>query len=158
MITVERIRNNVERHLEGTSHFLVDVSVRPGNRAVVELDDDQAITLEELARLNKALREDLGGAADDWEFQFSSPGIGRPFKVERQYRKHLGRTVEVDLLDGRTLHGQLAEYDGTNLGIRIEHPVKVKGRPPKLDEEVTTIPLAGTKATKATIKTNRYVP
>ncbi len=154
MVTVEQVRNSIERHLEGTLHFLVDVCVRPSGKVEVEVDNDRSITLDELVRLNKAVREDLGEAADDCELQFSSPGMGNAFKVERQYKKHTGRIVEVQLNDGRTLLGELVDHDTATLGIRIQHPSKVKGRLPKLDTEVTTIPRAEIKATKATIKFN----
>lgn len=154
MITEAHVRSIVERHLGGTTHFLVDVELRPGNKLVVEVDDDRAITLSELAALNKAVRDDLGPEADDYELQFSSPGMGRPFKVMRQYQKHLGRIVDVTLADGRSLHGQLAAVNDATLGLRIQHPSKVKGRPPKLDEEVTTVPLADIKSTRATITFN----
>ena len=103
---------------------------------------------------HQAVREDLGEAADDLELQFSSPGMGRPFKVQRQYQKHTGRIVLVDLADGRTLEGKLEHYDGTTLGLRIQHPSKVKGRLPKLDEEVTTIPASDIRHTKASITFN----
>ena len=121
---------------------------------MVEVDNDRAITLQELADLNKAVRDELGDLADDCEFQFSSPGMGRPFKVERQYQKHTGRLVQVDLVDGRTLEGKLERYDGTSLDLRIQHPSKVKGRLPKLDTEITTIPAAEIRATKASITFN----
>lgn len=154
MVTEQQVRHSLERHLEGTTHFVVDVAVRPGPKVVVEVDNDRAITLEELARLNKAVREDLGADADDCELQFSSPGMGRPFKVQRQYHKHMGRIVEVLFTDGRVLEGMLVTYTESELGLRIQHPSKVKGRLPKLDEEVTTFPVAEVKATKATIKFN----
>ena len=154
MVTEQQVRHSLERHLEGTTHFVVDVAVRPGPKVVVEVDNDKAITLEELARLNKAVREDLGDAADDCELQFSSPGMGRPFKVARQYHKHVGRVVELLFTDGRVLEGMLVSYNENEMGIRIQHPSKVKGRLPKLDEEVTTFPLAEIKATKATFKFN----
>lgn len=153
MITVEDVRSIVERHLEGTSHFLVAVDLRPG-KLVVEVDNDRAITLQELATLNKAVREDLGTEGDAYEMRFSSPGMGRPFKVERQYQKHIGRLVDVLLHDGRSLNGRLAHHDTVTLGLRIQHPSKVKGRLPKLDEEITTIPLAEIKSTQATITFN----
>lgn len=154
MITEAIVKELVERHLEGSTHFLVAVELRPGNKLVVEVDDDRAITLNELAALNKAVRDDLGEAADAYEMQFSSPGMGRPFKVMRQYQKHMGRIVDVTLNDGRNLHGQLTALNGSTLGLRIQHPSKVKGRLPKLDEEVTTVPFAEIKSTKATITFN----
>jgi ribosome maturation factor RimP len=154
MITVEQVRQSLDRHLVGTSHFVVDVALRPGRKLVVEVDNDKAITLEELARLNKAVRADLGDAADDHELQFSSPGMGRPFKVQRQYQKHTGRLVEVQLADGRTLQGLLDHVTEEQLGLRIQHPSKVKGRLPKLDEEVTLLPFSDITSTKALIKFN----
>jgi len=152
MITVERIRDIVQQHLEGTSHFLVDVAVRPGSKVDVEVDNDRAITIEELVTLNKAIRDTLGEVSDNMELQVGSPGMGRPFKVERQYKKHMGRIVEVLLTDGRTLQGQLASHDNERLGIRIQHPAKVKGRLPILEDEVTQLQLSDIKATQAIIK------
>lgn len=154
MITAEHVKQIVERHLEGTMHFLVAVELRPGNKLVVEVDNDRAITLNELAALNKAVRDDLGPEADDYEMQFSSPGMGRPFKVMRQYQKHIGRIVDVQLNNGRQLHGQLVSVNGTSLSLRIQHPSKVKGRLPKLDEEETPVPLADIKTTQSTITFN----
>jgi ribosome maturation factor RimP len=154
MVTAEQVKRSLERHLEGTTHFLVDVDVRPGGKVVVEVDNDRAITLQELADLNKAVRDDLAEAADDCELQFSSPGMGRPFKVARQYQKHTGRIVQVLLADGTALEGRLESADAEQLGLRIQHPSKVKGRLPKLDEDITIIPLAGIKSTKATITFN----
>lgn len=154
MITADMVRHIVEKHLNGTSQYLVDVSVRPGNKVVVEVDDDRAIDIETLVMLNKAIRSALGEASDDMELQVGSPGMGRPFKVARQYQKHMGRIVEVLLNDGRTLQGQLASHDQELLGIRIQHPSKVKGRLPKMDDDVTLFPLADIKATKAIIKFN----
>lgn len=154
MVSVEQVRNSVEQHIRGTAHFVVAVELRPGNKVVVEVDNDRAITLQELAELNRAVRDELGEAADDCEFQFSSPGMGRPFKVQRQYEKHTGRLVLVDLVDGRTLEGRLERFDGSSMDLRIQHPSKVKGRLPKLDTEVTTIPAAEIRATKARITFN----
>ncbi|MBL7939248.1 MAG: hypothetical protein JNL43_07805 [Flavobacteriales bacterium] len=148
------MRNIVEKHLEGTTHFLVAVEVRPGDKVVVEVDNDRAITLQELVTLNKAVREDLGEAADDCELQFSSPGMGRPFKVVRQYAKHTGRLVQVVLADGRLLEGKLEQFDGTTMGLRIQHPSKVKGRLPKLDDDITVIPFDQIKSTQASITFN----
>jgi ribosome maturation factor RimP len=154
MVTVEQVQHSLQQHLVGTTHFVVAVEMHAGNKVVVEVDNDRAITLSELVALNKAVREDLGEAGDDCEFQFSSPGMGRPFKVARQYQKHTGRLVQVQLADGRSLEGKMEHFDGITLGLRIQHPSKVKGRLPKLDEEVTTLPFADIVSTKASITFN----
>jgi len=151
MVTAEIVQQSVEKHLVGTPHFLVAVEVRPGGKVNVEVDNDRGITMEALVLLNKAVRADLGEEADALEFQFSSPGMGRPFKVMRQYRKHIGRIVQVETTDGIQLEGQLDSADEKNIALRIQQPSKVKGRLPKLDTELTTVPFDQVKTTKATI-------
>jgi ribosome maturation factor RimP len=74
--------------------------------------------------------------------------------VERQYRKRLGKGVDVILADGSLVQGQLEAYDENGITLRVLHPSKVKGRQPKLSEEATAIPFADIKATQATINLN----
>lgn len=152
MITTERLTEALERRLAGTPHFLVFAEVRPTGKAIVEVDNDKAITLADLTSINQGLREEFGEALDDLELEVGSPGMGRPFRVQRQYVKHTGRLVEVKLADGRTLQGQLAAVNDEGIHLRVQHPSKVKGRLPKLDEEATAIPFAEIKSTQATIK------
>ena len=155
MITTLQLEQALQQQLEGTAHFLVSAEVHPGGKAVVEVDGEEApVTLAVLSTINQALREAFGTALDDVELQVGSPGVGRPFKVERQYRKHLGHEVEVALLDGGNLLGLLEAYAPDALTLRILEPAKVKGRKPKLSEATTVIPFTGIKSTQATIKLN----
>jgi ribosome maturation factor RimP len=154
MITTQSLNEALERQLAETPHFLVFAEVRPSGKAVVEVDNDRSITLADLTAINKGLREEFGEALDDLELEVSSPGVGRPFRVLRQYEKHIGRDVEVTLVDGDTLQGRLAGVDTTGISLFVERPSKVKGRAPKVDEEATTIPFDRIKNTQATIKFN----
>lgn len=154
MITTKMLTEALERHLEGTPHFLVHAEVRPSGKAIVEVDNDKAITLNDLTAINKGLREAFGEALDDLELEVSSPGMGRPFKVKRQYQKHTGRLVEVLKTDGKLLRAQLVAFDDQGITVRIEQPSKVKGRLPKLDKETTAIPFAEIKSTQASINFN----
>lgn len=154
MITTAILTEALERQLAGTPHFLVFAEVRPGGKAIIEVDNDQAITLKDLTAINRGLRDELGEALDDLELEVGSPGVGRPFRVERQYRKHLGRVVEVHKADGGLLRGQLVSFDAEGIALRIERPSKVKGRSAKLEEETTAIPFAAIRTTQATTGTN----
>ncbi len=144
----------LERHLEGTPHFLVHAEVRPSGKAIVEVDNDKAITLNDLTAINKGLREAFGDALDDLELEVSSPGMGRPFKVKRQFQKHTGRLVEIMKKDGQLVRAQLVAFDENGITVKIEQPSKVKGRLPKLDKDTTAIPFADIKSTQASVKFN----
>ena len=108
MITTDQLQQALQRQLDGTPRFVVSADVRPGGKAVVEVDhDDAPITLADLTAINKGLQEAFGEALDDVEMQVGSPGLGKPFKVERQYRKRLGKKVDVSMADGTELQGVL---------------------------------------------------
>lgn len=155
MITSEQLEQALLRQLAGTPHFLVSLTVRPGGKAVVEVDHAEApITLADLAAINKQLQEEFGEALDDMEIQVGSPGLGRPFKVEHQYRKHIGKEVEVLHIDGTLMQGMLEAFDSTGITLRILQPAKVKGRQPKLSDTATVIPFTAIKSTQATINLN----
>ncbi|MBL7962765.1 MAG: hypothetical protein JNM31_02870 [Flavobacteriales bacterium] len=154
MIDPATIRQLVEQQLEGTPHFLVDVEVRPGNVVIIEVDNDQAIKLNDLALINRGLRDRIDALGEDVELQVGSPGMGRPFKVMRQYQKHTGRVVEVLLRDGRRLSGLLEGADEQGIRLRVQHPAKTKGRAPQMDAEATSLPFADIKSTQSTISFN----
>jgi ribosome maturation factor RimP len=154
VITSEELAQAIERRVAGTTRYLVHAEVRPSGKAIVEVDDDKAITLNDLVELNRALREEFAERLDDVELEVGSPGMGRPFRVMRQYQKHTGRVVEVLLNDGRKLSGVLATADALGLQVRLQHPSKVKGRLPKEDKDTTAIAFAEIKQTVATHKFN----
>ena len=154
MITTQMLTETLERQLAETPHFLVFAEVRPSGKAIVEVDNDKAITLNDLTVINKGLREAFGEALDDLELEVSSPGMGRPFKVKRQYQKHTGRMVEVLKADGTLLRAQLVSFDANGLTVRVEQPSKVKGRLPKLNTETTTFLFVDIKSTQASVNFN----
>jgi ribosome maturation factor RimP len=154
MITTAMLTQALERQLEGTPHFLVFAEVRPSGKAIVEVDNDKAITLNDLTAINKGLRDTFGEALDDIELEVSSPGMGRPFRVKRQFQKHTGRMVEVLKTDGKLLRAQLVGFDDHGITVLLEQPAKVKGRPAKLDKDTTAIPFADIKSTQASINFN----
>lgn len=155
MITTDQLQQALQQQLDGTPRFVVSADVRPGGKAVVEVDhDDAPITLADLTAINKGLQEAFGEALDDVEMQVGSPGLGKPFKVERQYRKRLGKKVDVSMADGTEVQGVLQAFDNDGISLRILQPTKVKGRQPKLSDETTVIPFTGIKAVQATINLN----
>lgn len=155
MITTTQLEEVLQRQLAGTARFLVSAEVRPGGKAVVEVDREEGpITLDELTAINKGLQAELGEALDDVELQVGSPGLGRPFKVAQQFDKHLGKEVDVLLADGGSLKGVLEARDTAGITLRVLLPSKVKGRAAKLSKESTVIPFTGIKAVQASIKLN----
>ncbi len=111
----ERVRNLVEEVID-ESIFVVEVVVRgrKGSRVVeVYLDGDEALSVETLARVNREVGFllDVEDVIDGkYSLNVSSPGLDRPLTMPRQYRKHVGRELQVRFrTDGgeRTVKGKL---------------------------------------------------
>lgn len=98
---------------EDPAYFLVDIRIKPTNNIKVYLDGDQGITIEKCISLNRALYKQLESSGlfppDNFSLEVSSPGLDEPLKLYRQYRKNVGRPVEVILKDGIKVEGKMIE-------------------------------------------------
>ena len=103
-------------------YFLVEVKIKPTNNVKVFLDGDNGISIEKCVQCNRALykriEEEHLFPADDFSLEVSSPGLDQPLKLMRQYKKNIGRLIEVLMLDGTKKEGRLIEL--TEDGIILE--------------------------------------
>ena len=104
------------------SYFLVDIRIKPTNNIKVYLDGDNGITIEKCVQFNRALYKKIEGAnifpGGDFSLEISSPGLDEPLKSIRQYKKNIGRKVEIILQDGARREGKLV--DVSEDGIIVE--------------------------------------
>ena len=105
-------------------YFLVDVKINSGNNVKVFIDADQGASIDKLVGYNRKLYrwlEEMGlFPADNFSLEVSSPGLGEPLKLHRQYVKNIGRTVEITKTDDSKLLGKLANVDEAILTIEEE--------------------------------------
>ena len=104
------------------SHFLVEVRIKPTNNVKVFIDADEGVILSNLIDYNRKLYKQLEESSlfpdGDFSLEVSSPGLDEPLKLFRQYRKNIGRFVDVTLKDATKKEGKLV--DATEDGIVIE--------------------------------------
>jgi ribosome maturation factor RimP len=118
----ERLENMVATMLEGNQdYFLVDLKITPGNNIKVILDADSGVTIDKCVDYNRKLYKliEADGLFPEGDFglEVSSAGVDEPLKLDRQYKKNLGRSVEVILKDGSKREGKLTEATETGLVI-----------------------------------------
>jgi ribosome maturation factor RimP len=89
---------------------VVEASTRPA-RIVVIADGDEPPDLEAIAALSRSSSELLDKLkdSDPYVLEVTTPGVDRPLKAERHYRRARGRKVELELSDGTQLTGRLGE-------------------------------------------------
>ena len=132
-------------------YFLVEIKIKPTNNVKVFLDGDAGIPIGKCAVYNKALYKLLEESglfpSDDFSLEVSSPGLDEPLKLERQYKKNIGRDVEVTKTDGNKVEGRLLSADENVIQVEEE-----KGKNKKKQIILHTIPSNDIKSTKIQIK------
>ena len=87
--------------------FLVSIKVKPTNNYKIYLDADSGLGIEKCIKINRTLykvMEELGYHPDgDFSLEVSSPGVDEPLKLLRQYKKNIGRNIEVITDDNITI-------------------------------------------------------
>ena len=120
---LESIRQMIGEILaEEPQYFLVDLRIKPTNNIKVFLDGDAGITIEKCVRVNRLLYKRIEELAmypeGDFSLEVSSAGLDEPLKNFRQYKKNIGRPVEIAFLDGSLKEGILKEV--TEDGVVLE--------------------------------------
>ena len=139
MIDKNVVTRIVEEWLEGKDYFLVDVTVTPDDKIVVEIDHAEGVWIDDCVDLSRYIESKLNREVEDYELEVGSAGIGQPFKVLQQYIIHIGKDVEVLDKDGKKWTGVLAEANEANFTITVQTKVKPEGaKRPKLVEQNVT--------------------
>lgn len=108
--------------------FLVDVRFPMGRKIEVYIDTDEGIHIDECAEVSRHLEKHLDGSGlvpENYILEVSSPGMSNPLKVARQYRKRIGRTLDIVKTDGQKIEAELVAADENQITIR-ELPKTVK--------------------------------
>ena len=131
--------------------FLVSIKIKPTNNFKIYLDADSGLGIDKCIKINRALykiMEEMGMYPDgDFSLEVSSPGLDEPLKLLRQYKKNIGRDVEITMNDEAKKEGKLTAV--TEQSITIEY---AEGKGKKAVVKTEEIPFDAVKQTKIQIK------
>ena len=149
MIDTKKITEAAERHLEGSDMFVVECTSTPGNEIELTIDSDTSVGIDACVALSRAVEADLDRDAEDFSLTVASAGIGSELRTLRQYRKLVGRPVEVLLTNGVKILAHLDEATDEGVTLSYEEKQAVEGRKRKQPVKVTrSYPFAQIKYTK----------
>lgn len=132
MNIVEKIlTEDVKKLIEGEGFEFVELRYVPrGKSSILRVfaDSDTGITIDECKNLSNLISDYIfkyNKIEGDYVLEVSSPGIDRPLKTERDFKKNLGRDVTVTYLDGdekKQLTGIISEVtDKISLKLKEEN-------------------------------------
>jgi ribosome maturation factor RimP len=133
-------------------HFLVDLEISPSAQVSAFVDGDEGLSLDDCVRISRTLQAILDAdpdVAEQYALEVSSPGVSRPLKLLRQYPKHVGRTLRLELADGRKVEGVLASVGPDTLALDIP------GQNKKAPAERLEIPFDGVTGALVVVKFGR---
>ena len=111
-------------------YYMVDLEMSPPHKIVVFIDGDEGVSLEACTQISRILESildeepTLGGV---YELEVSSPGVNRPLKFPRQYLKHVGRILRIELIDGEKIEGKLMNTGHETISLEVK-PQDKKGK------------------------------
>jgi ribosome maturation factor RimP len=133
--------------------FTVEIELKPNQRLYVFADSDTGFTFERCQKLSRFLESHLdtnGWLGEKYLLEVSSPGIDRPLKFPRQYRKNTGRTLLVTLLDKTQQSGAIQSADEQQ--VVLVNTVIQRDEKNKKKEVVIETPIPFEQIEKAVIK------
>lgn len=133
MLKEADIRYSIETILQDSELFLVDINVRKDNHIRILIDRQEGINIEDCARVSQLLDSRLNRDKEDFELEVSSPGLGAPLKVFRQYMKNIGNMVDVIKKDGMKISGRMIRVDDDGLLLEKEEKIKKGKRESKVN-------------------------
>jgi ribosome maturation factor RimP len=81
--------------------------------------------------LSRYLESKLDRDAVDFSLDVSSPGLTEPLVLDRQYRKNIGRNVQVKPMGGSKVEGELTAVADGEIEITVREKRRIEGRKAK---------------------------
>ncbi len=125
-----RVRELVEEKIADRPElFLVDIKMLPNNKLIIHVDGDEGISIQDCAAISRHVGfhlEEESVIETAYNLEVSSPGVGEPLKLDRQYVKNIGRSVSLTLTNADKKEGKLLAVGDSS--ITLEEEVKEKGK------------------------------
>ncbi|MBK9737396.1 MAG: ribosome maturation factor [Saprospiraceae bacterium] len=112
--------------LEYVDTYLVDIRVK-NNKIEVFLDSDEGISFlkcQKMSRWLESFFDENKTFGDVYTLEVSSPGVGSPLKMLRQYPKNIGRIIDIKHSIDKQSKGILKDVIGDK--IYVEYEIKIK--------------------------------
>ena len=132
--------------------YIVDANVSPSNAINVEIDClEGGVAIIDCISISRNIEHNQ---EEDVEFELlvSSPGLDKPFKVQQQYVKNIGKDVTVVFKEHGSITGTLKEVDDNKILVETSSKERLEGKKKKvLVVKQNEIPFSQIKETRVVI-------
>lgn len=103
---------------EESSLFLISKEIKAGNKIVVVIDGDNGVTLSDCMKVSRHIEHNLDREEEDFSLEVLSSGISEGITHIRQYKKNVGRKLEVIIEDSSKVEGTLVTADDEKIKLQ----------------------------------------
>lgn len=136
------IRAQVEQLLndflaEREDLFLIDLKFSVTDHVRVIIDGDNGVTLQDCLDASRAIEFNMDRDEHDFSLEVMSAGLSEPLASPRQYRKNIGRSLELIMNDSSEIEGELikVEEESITLVLKYRKPKEIgKGKMDVVEE------------------------
>ena len=101
--------------------YLVDLKISAGDDITVILDGDEGLSLQDCLDASRAIEFNLDREEHDFSLQVMSPGLSEPLKLPRQFKKNMGREIEVLLNSDEKIQGEVVAVDEDKVTVVLRY-------------------------------------
>tara|TARA_R110002074_G_scaffold248184_7_gene420159 strand:+ start:2161 stop:2625 length:465 start_codon:yes stop_codon:yes gene_type:complete len=91
--------------------FLIEFSLSGDKAIKIVVDGDNGVLVEDCMFISRAIEHNIDRDEYDFSLEVLSSGAATPLVLPRQYKKHVGRNLEVKTLDSQYFEGELIEVN-----------------------------------------------
>lgn len=155
MIKKARIRELAEERMNELDNglFIVEISVSSGNNISVELDKHEGgVSVQDCVSVSRNIEHNLDREQADFSLNVSSAGLDKGLRVFDQYKKNVGRSLKVKLIEGGSVEGELTQVSEDEITLQTKRKERIEGKKKKevIIEDIK-IPMTNIKEAKIVI-------
>lgn len=127
MVSVAELTRYIAPIVESAGFVLEEITITPaGKRRILTVfvdGEDRNLSLDEVTSVSKQISEvvevlpELGDKP--FTLEVTSPGVDRPLKVDRHWRKNVGRLVKIATTDGESIKGRIKSFSSLEVVISL---------------------------------------
>ncbi len=92
----EVVKRLIEEALEeNPSLFLIEFEIKGDNQILVVIDGDKGVSVNDCIAVSRKIEHNLDREEEDFSLEVTSAGATSPLQIARQYKKNIGRKLEV---------------------------------------------------------------
>lgn len=114
----EKVQHLLDDALDQYTHlYLVTLDIDESNNIKITIDGDQGVSVQDCISISRAVEHNLDRETIDFSLEVGSAGATSPLVLLRQYKKNIGRTLQIKTIDNTKLEGILDQVSDNTITI-----------------------------------------